>query len=76
MSMALNSLFFYLFVLYSFPVHGSNPSLINNSFQSLKLSLFMFSGDQSQGAASPVQLKKDVESMEKGKDCLSTSQLH
>lgn len=26
----------------------------------------MFSGDQSQGAASPVPLKKDVENMEKG----------
>ena len=28
----------------------------------------MFSGDQSQGAASPVPLKKDVENMEKGKE--------
>lgn len=35
----------------------------------LNLSLNVFSGDQSQGAASPVPLKKDVENMEKGKDC-------
>lgn len=28
----------------------------------------MFSGDQSQGAASPVPLKKNVENMEKGKE--------
>lgn len=27
----------------------------------------MFAGDQSQGAASPVPLKKDVENMEKGR---------
>lgn len=31
----------------------------------------MFSGDQSQGAASPVPLKKDVENMEKGKESWS-----
>lgn len=29
-----------------------------------------FLGDRSQGAASPVPLKKDVENMEKGKECL------
>lgn len=31
------------------------------------LTLHVFSGDQSQGAASPAPLKKDVENMEKGK---------
>lgn len=34
------------------------------------LSLSVLSGDQSHGATSPVPLKKDVENMEKGKDCL------
>lgn len=35
--------------------------------KNLKFRLSMFSGDQSQGAASPAPLKKDVENMEKGK---------
>ena len=42
---------------------------MNMAYVEKKLSLLVFSGDRSQGAASPVPLKKDVENMEKGKDC-------
>lgn len=34
----------------------------------------VFAGDQSQGAASPVPLKKDVENMEKGRSGVSPQQ--